>query len=566
MRKKVLLTLLSACLIITGSMASVSAAGTSTDESWPVPNEVDHGYFGALFMDSQSHDEASFLVDKSKQQDPMKNPTCTKAVSPDCNLNDYYFDAVIPTCQATTDINCLEGIGAIDSTGKRIEGIYSRNYPNKAQNDYVGEPGLRIPSGTSGSFFTIPGVTHAGGDKFYARVLIKGGGTSGNAANVHDFQATLSPVATVNVNTQTCGTVAICPDAGWANADLHPNGRWGMQGVGYDGVHNCVAWSTSEHSCAQRYAFPAGYSFYMKMRINAVPSGWLHGRLSNPDLKISKSGDVTNLELAGNPVSVPVVYGGGQYVTLPQSIKDAYEVTTGVFKKGSQGGGFSRQCCEGNSDPLIRNLMSTPSPSGWQGIEELKTWLPIVNDKAAALMTVWGVRTLTDNEVAGANSCFADTTKVTGIVTTNSTEYSAGPPIFDKATGSLNYQVASPHFTPAGEVFKGNYDLVMASSVARCVYGFSSAPIKAEISVTSTDGSPQIATTVVGEANGWLHLQANNFEFSAPTVTAKLTQDAAPAAKPMSSIKKVAATITCVNGKLSKKVTTAACPKGWKKK
>jgi hypothetical protein len=162
--------------------------------------------------------------------------------------------------------------------------------------------------------------------------------------------------------------------------------------------------------------------------------------------------------------------------------------------------------------------------------------------------------------MAGASQCFKDKTKVTGIVTTNSTQYSAGPPVFNKSEGTLNYQVAAPHFGTTGDEFKGSYDLVMRSDVARCVYGFSKAPINATLSITSTDGTPQIATTVIGERNGWLYLQAKNFEFSAPVITAKLTQAAAPAAKKV--------TITCVKGKTSKKVTAAKpkCPTGYKKK
>ena len=163
----------------------------------------------------------------------------------------------------------------------------------------------------------------------------------------------------------------------------------------------------------------------------------------------------------------------------------------------------------------------------------------------------------------GSSTCFNDTSRVTGIVTTNSTQYSAGPPAFNKATGTLDYQVASPHFGTTGDVFKGSYDLVMRSDVARCVYGFSKAPINATLSVTSADVTPQIATTVVGEKDGWLYLQAKNFEFSAPTVTAKLTQDApvpAPVVKPAQK------KITCVKGKVLKVVTTATCPKGYLKK
>ncbi|NBO09368.1 MAG: hypothetical protein EBV30_08490 [Actinobacteria bacterium] len=39
----------------------------------------------------------------------------------------------------------------------------------------------------------------------------------------------------------------------------------------------------------------------------------------------------------------------------------------------------------------------------------------------------------------------------------------------------LSYQVASPHFLPDGATaFKGTYNLIMRSDVARCLYKFSS--------------------------------------------------------------------------------------------
>jgi hypothetical protein len=179
----------------------------------------------------------------------------------------------------------------------------------------------------------------------------------------------------------------------------------------------------------------------------------------------------------------------------------------------------------------------------------------------------------------GASKCFQDSNGVTGIVTTNATQYSAGPPAFSKEDGTLNYVVAAPHYGTKGEDFKGSYDLVMRSDVARCVYGFSKAPINATISITSADGAPQIATTVIGERKGWLYLQAKNFEFSAPIIKAKLTQEVVveptptptatatptPTKKPVVAKKTI---ITCVKGKTTKKVTAVKpkCPSGFKKK
>jgi hypothetical protein len=115
----------------------------------------------------------------------------------------------------------------------------------------------------------------------------------------------------------------------------------------------------------------------------------------------------------------------------------------------------------------------------------------------------------------------------------------------------------------------------MASSVARCIYGFTNAPIKATISVTNDTGGASVASTVINEANGWLTLGAYGFTYSNPTISVKLTQDApvvaapAPATTPASaapSAKK--STITCIKGKTSKTVSgiKPTCPAGYKKK
>jgi hypothetical protein len=120
----------------------------------------------------------------------------------------------------------------------------------------------------------------------------------------------------------------------------------------------------------------------------------------------------------------------------------------------------------------------------------------------------------------------------------------------------------SPHFLPNGTEFKGSYDLVIKSDVARCIYGFSSAPVSAKISILSADGTTQVATTTFNERNGWMYLVARGFTFSSPTVRVKLMQEEA---KPAAVAK---STITCVKGKSTKRVSAVkpACPSGWKKK
>jgi hypothetical protein len=70
----------------------------------------------------------------------------------------------------------------------------------------------------------------------------------------------------------------------------------------------------------------------------------------------------------------------------------------------------------------------------------------------------------------------------------------------------------------------GTYDLVMRSDVARCVYGFSKAPVSATIQVVGSGGEEKVATTIVSEKNGWLKLAAYGFTFSEKEIRVTLDQ------------------------------------------
>ena len=155
--------------------------------------------------------------------------------------------------------------------------------------------------------------------------------------------------------------------------------------------------------------------------------------------------------------------------------------------------------------------------------------------------------------------------------------------------------MSSPHLEASGLIASGSYDLVIQSEVARCIYGFSNAPIKAEISILDESGENRVATTFASEKDGWFALSAKNFTYSAPTLKVKLTQEkpkevvvetkvesakpveevvvavkpvevAAPAVKPAPSKKSLS--IVCSKGKVTKKITgvNPKCPTGYRKK
>jgi hypothetical protein len=217
--------------------------------------------------------------------------------------------------------------------------------------------------------------------------------------------------------------------------------------------------------------------------------------------------------------------------------------------------------------------------SGQQSFDALSLWLPQIKDKASANPSTWAFYTLNEWELADASRCIKDSTDLVGLVTTNATVYAAGTPTFNSENQTLDYKVMAPHLTSKGEVFKGTYDLKIKSDIARCIYGFSKAPIQASLSILSEDGTTQTATYTVNERDGWLSLSANGFTYSAPTIQVKLSQAQPPAptpsvtpepemttqAAPKPQVKKV--TITCKKGKLVKRVTSTnpKCPKGYKK-
>jgi hypothetical protein len=202
-------------------------------------------------------------------------------------------------------------------------------------------------------------------------------------------------------------------------------------------------------------------------------------------------------------------------------------------------------------------------------------WIPLVKDKATTSLTYWSVRTLTEMNDPIIQRCTNRDGALSGVVTTNSLVYNAGPPDFDRDTQNLNYKVLSTHFNADGTVAKGTYDLILSSTVARCIYGFTKAPIQASLSIISEDGSPQVATQTIQENDGWLSLSAAGFTYSSPTIAVKLSQ-AAPAPEvtpsPAATSKSQAWTggsksITCAKGKVKKKVSgvNPKCPKGFKK-
>ena len=569
------------------SIAQSDVAGIfDPNEGWTTPSAANVlGTQAMLFSDNSSlgGPGESHLVQNGYsafQNNPI-DPTCSSTADTHCDLSNFEFMATIPNCTAATDVNCIAEVGAIDGQGKKLIGSFSRYFPDKAQNEYLGNPEWNLPSGVGGSIFTIAGADNPAGNSYYVDVKLAGRGShtsSNQSISLQGFTTNITPIQLLDVGDQFknmwgCLSVPkVCNPGVEHLAFADGSTFWGRAGgTTGGGKFSCAASSWGENLCAQKQAFPADLRFYIKLRLTLMPSGWLHGRMSSPDITIATTGKVNELTVTALPIRVPLLYSYSLWNDMQPELQNLYDSTNGQYKKSNHSYAQSGIV----PDPAKRIMTSAPSPYDSNGMDELVAWLPFLKNTATAMPSYWSVRSLSGAELQSANSCFTNPNQLNGIVTTNSTQYSAGPPAFNKDEGFLSYKVASPHFTSSGDVFKGTYDLAMRSDVARCIYGFSKAPVSATVSVVSADGTPQVATTIFSEKDGWVYLSAKNFEYSAPSVRVKLEQETAaatitpqPNAQAINNVSKKSTTITCIKNKSVKKVSGSApkCPAGYKKK
>ena len=293
----------------------------------------------------------------------------------------------------------------------------------------------------------------------------------------------------------------------------------------------------------------------VKVRVNILKqilNGWVHSRTANPEISYGiDSSSREFVDFSGDPLYVPAaeaVMNATQYLS----------VWDNPYMKAKLNGAPASL-----PDP---RMLGTSWPAT-AGIEqgELKMWSayePYFSNTAAELSSFWKISGEGNLNLQRFNSseCVSQG-KIDGILATNATQYSPTPPVFVESSQELSYQLAAPHFKNGTEEFKGTYSLVISEKLARCIWGNSLTNASARVTILNPDGKTSVVSQTLKRLSGFYYFNINGFGFSAPTIRIKLTQDAASSPKKM-------VTITCVKGKLSKKVTAVkpVCPTGYKKK
>ena len=519
-----------AASVVTGVLPAHSAT-SSLPSTWPTVPSIGFSSSDDSLIETNSYITGLSYAEGATSGIYTRTVSCSSVDDAACAGSDSIFaQMILPPCSPTATEMCIESLEVSDKQGVLKKATYGYELQGVK---YPASTVRNSPAGSSASVWNAKESLNSSGADEYAVVV---SATLQNYQNKGCTQFLTTP----------------CAFTRGFRARVYPINRVASSATNQD----CL-WVEGQN-CAKKVDFAPGARAALTVRIDNSLTGFLFGRIKNVGLELTPLSTTANLlRVEADPIDVPKIYA---YVAKSELSK--YPKIVEYWK--------TRRQQLAATDFTSNDTVDTGPAPEWamgdfQAFEELVKSGPLVS-------SIWRFGTQAGSGTG--SKCFDDKSKLQGLVTTNAPTYLPSPPVFEN--DELAYKVAGAHHLADGvTLFKGSYDLVLRSDFARCLYGFTSAPIRAKVSVVSTDGSTQdIATESLREdaARQWLFLTARNFTFSSPTIKVKLTQDApAPQAttqattKPAPIAKK---SITCIKGKTTKKVTATnpACPKGYKKK
>lgn len=515
------------------TFASVVGANAEPFDAW-IPDVSNVGAGKTSFFiaeDTQANNMSTRTGSRNTETKGYESWWCENFSStnvPSCDLNDNsaWFSqvTVLPYCSNAAKENCVESLTLTMPGKDPVKAVYVRNIAG-IKFEPVDELGLYEASTIS--LWSAPGAPSAAGLTDYAvnvrtRLVYD---SSLKKFVTDELVATVSPyrVQTGDSYGVPVG-YTVQNDRGTTNT-----------GVGINVSQECLF--AEAGTCGVMQDFTEGTSIKLTARITKQVGGWFKGRLQTPEITVKPFSATANvISVEAQSVGVARLQ---TTVTQDAGIEGIREI---YLRSGVMGDLWSGQS-------------AFTASQGDMAFTYLNRFREIAKDTSSAISKLWSFSTVSAGQ---GSQCLADTSKVLGIVTTNSTVYEGSAPEF--SDGAINYSVGGLHYLPDGKALvSGTYDLVMRSEIARCLYRFSSAPISASINVVDSNGENSTSVTSFSERAGWVRFSANGFHFSTPQIKVKLTQ---PKAKK---------TITCVSVKrpsLKKSVTSVApkCPTGFKPK
>lgn len=471
------------------------------------------------------------------QQGPSREgwANCSGLDDPSCDFRNepsgvYQGQVVLQPCTQTESSYCVESLELAAPGGDFQPATFIRKAKQKV---WTMDSRVNFPGGGGALLYEAPNAPTAGGFKTYALDVSLKASWEGSLGhfNLHDI------------------TAQVLPYRGYENAGIRGIAGWG------DEAGTVCSWKEPGY-CGVAQDWVEGTKVRLKFKMPSDIAGWFKGRIQKPEIQINPVDAKTNeVTVAAEPVGVAQLA-----VVSPASEKDAL-LNTGWDMGWWGGPGFVEVGMRASDRDVAKFINRYRKQLG---------------DSSSGTTTMWNFSTVNSG---GGSDCLQSTNKLLGVVTTNAMGYDGSAPSFEDQT--LTYHVSGMHYLADGKTLtEGTYDLVMRSDVARCLYGFTSAPISATVSVVDDSGQAKTAVTMVNEKDGWLKMAAYGFTFSNPILNVKISQEkvvepvvsgGTSAGSESTNTGKVVAkktTITCVKGKIAKKVTAVKpkCPAGYKKK
>jgi hypothetical protein len=282
--------------------------------------------------------------------------------------------------------------------------------------------------------------------------------------------------------------------------------------------------SKSNEACFRVIDFESDLRLRVSLSTPTSLGGFFMGRIGNPNVKQTLNSKTRQnaIELTAEPITVPRMS-----VLVPD---DAAIPANLKFVTRGESQDF-------------------PSYDGWWN-EIFNFASKFANDRVTDYSTVWSVYAMSPGSTSYAG-CARPSSGFIGTGTTNAMRYDFNPPKFKD--GFFTFKLSGLHYMPDGTNLElGQYELMLNSEFAMCLYRSSKVPLVARIEITNANGKTNVTTTASQERDGWFKLQIAALTFSTKTIKISFTSE-----KPK--------TIQCKKENKVQSITRVkpTCPKGW---
>lgn len=468
---------------------------------------------------------------------------CKDVLDPTCSPTQWasiWMEQATGYCKSDTQLNCIESLEAVDKAGVVQKATFVQSMPNVANVPSSGNGGSYVAEGGAPALWEM--TTAAGKIN-----LLTPGGFYGQSRSrsgkwedyIYAYMMSITPVSLhAEPRAVTPRYAERLNQNGVMQLDTRPDGDF------FYNDKRCLTYDVG--TCVIQERISSDYRYKITLRMPDITPMFLNGNIGAPIITSTAITGGHRLVVEAAPVQKLAVATVIPKSAIPLTVLDKLE-KQGRWVSWARNAAF-----------VSNNFTADPDSTAW-----FEALTPYMSNQSTFLTNSWFIANSTH---MGENIHRCASNKYgtfVGVVSSNATAYTGDPPEYDPKLAALVYKVGAPHYLPDGKTAAvGQYSLNIDASVLQCIVGADAIPESVQVGFEYQDGTSDVATVVVHRDGSWVRLAANNFHFSSPTIAIKFKKTSASTTAAKSKL----ITITCIKGKVKKKVTAAKpkCPVGWK--